>query len=459
MNKPAPPALVFDPRLLAAAALAAIGCFFVPGSLRAAPIGLAIAVLVLAPLPRGTRGVVVAVMTGLATGQASVNLFAVGLFAGPVTREFGWTQSQYFGVTLVGTLVTTVVALFVGRYFDRDGTRRWALACLPLFGLALVSLYWLTPHVWHFYLVFGLLPFVGAGTSSIAYSRVVTRWFDERRGQAFGAALAGIGIGGAVLSPFTQYLITNVGWRGAYVGLGLLSIFVTLPVVLWKLRDSPAGAGLGMDGRPLAAGDGAAAARLLELTGYDARASRALPRFWLMLGTFLLLAFAIGGVMIPLVPILRTYGITPAQAAIVQGALGLALIAGRAFAGFLMDRFFAPYVAAAIILFPIAGVTLLAAGAPGGSAVIAAICIGIAAGAELDVIAVLTTRYFGTRAYAENYGWLYAAWTLGAGMAPLVTSQVFDRTGSYAPVLWAYAAVFALTGVLVARLGPYPRLP
>jgi hypothetical protein len=38
--------------------------------------------------------------------------------------------------------------------------------------------------------VFALVPLLGAGTSSVAYSRVVARWFDQRRGQAFGAALA-----------------------------------------------------------------------------------------------------------------------------------------------------------------------------------------------------------------------------------------------------------------------------
>ena len=70
-------------------------------------------------------------------------------------------------------------------------------------------------------------------------------------------------------------------------------------------------------------------------------------------------------VMIPLVPILKTHGITAEQAAAIQGALGLALIVGRAFAGFLMDRLFAPYVAAAIIIFPIIGVTLMASGAVG----------------------------------------------------------------------------------------------
>lgn len=462
------PTLHFDRRFLVIAALLfggalllAFGAAGSPGRVLVVPlIALGIAAIVLAPLPAGTRGPISAVMLGLATGIASVNLFAVGIFQGPITREFGWTQTQYSVVTLIGTIVTVASSLYIGRLFDRQGVRRWALACTVLFSLLLISLYWLTDSLLHFYFVFALVPILGAGTSSVAYSRVVARWFDQRRGQAFGAALAGIGIGGALLSPLSQFLISEVGWRGAYVGLGLLTLLVTLPVIYWLLYDSPADRGLGLDGKPLGVGGSLSetAKRDTPTIGFTAIESRRQGRFWQMICAFLLLAFAIGGVMLPLVPILRARGVTPTEAAAVQGALGLALIVGRAFAGFLMDRIFVPYVAATILLFPILGVALLALGATGPAAIVAAVCLGLAAGAELDVIAVLITRYFGTRAYAENYGWQYAAWTLGSGTAPILTNRVFDLTGSHTAILWVYMVLFAAAALLVLRLGPYPRL-
>ena len=442
--------LRFDRRFVVLAAALLAVTVFVPPLFRGAMIALAIVAAVLAALPRGTRGLVFATMAGLATGIASVNLFAIGIFQGPITAEFGWSQTQYAGVTLVATIVTVISSLYFGRIFDRQGVRRWALGGIVLFALALISLYWLTPSLVHFYLVFALMPIIGAGTSSIAYSRVIAAWFDRRRGQAFGAALAGIGIGGAVLSSVSQYLIGSVGWRGAYVGLGVLTLLITLPLVFWKLRDTPREVGLGLDG-------GAPVERVttgkMPLVGYTAAESRRQPRFWVMFVGFLLLAFGLGGVLIPLVPILRARGITPEQAAALQGALGLALILGRAFAGFLMDRFFAPYVAAAILVFPMLGITVLALDASGTSALIAAVCIGLAAGAELDVIAVLITRYFGNFAYGENYGWQYAAWTFGSGTAVIVTNRVFDVLGTHTPVLWVYVALFALAALLILRLG------
>lgn len=461
--------LTFDRRFVAFSGVFLSLAFFVPPLFRGAVIALAIVAAVLAALPLGTRGLVFSTMIGLATGIASVNLFAIGIFQGPITEEFGWTQTEYALVTLVGTVVTVVSSLYIGRWFDRQGVRQWALAGVVLVAASMISLYWLSDSLLHFYAVFALMPIIGAGTSSIAYSRVIAAWFDRRRGQAFGAALAGIGIGGAVLSAYSQFLIGTVGWRGAYVGLGALMLVFTLPVIFLKLRDSPADVGLGLDGRqpePVAApaastpaaSTPAAAATTPRLIGYTAAESRQTKNFWLMFVSFLLLAFGIGGVLIPLVPILRARGIEPEQAAAVQAALGLALIVGRAFAGFLMDRFFAPLVAAAILGFPIIGVTLLALDASGLTALVAAVCIGLAAGAELDVIAVLVTRYFGNRAYGENYGWQYASWTLGSGTAVIVTNRVYDVMGTHTPVLWVYVAMFVISAALILRLGRYPDL-
>jgi len=455
-------ALNFDQRFVALAAACLAGAFFVPPLFHGAVIALAIVAAVLAALPQGTRGLVFSTMIGLATGIASVNLFAIGIFQGPITQEFGWSQTEYAIVTLVGTVVTVVSSLYVGKWFDRQGVRRWALVSVVLVAASMISLYWLSDSPLHFYAVFALLPLIGAGTSSIAYSRVIAAWFDRRRGQAFGAALAGIGIGGAVLSTYSQYLIGTVGWRGAYVGLGALMLVVTLPIIFMKLRDSPAEVGLGLDGvaPDLVAPDYAVAKAVTapSLVGYNAAESRRSKNFWLMFVSFLLLAFGIGGVLIPLVPILRARGIEPEQAAAVQAALGLALIVGRAFAGFLMDRFFAPRVAAVILAFPLIGVSMLALDASGMTALVAAVCIGLAAGAELDVIAVLVTRYFGNRAYGENYGWQYASWTLGSGTAVIVTNRVFDVLGTHTPVLWVYVVMFVISAMLILRLSTYPDL-
>ncbi len=134
------------------------------------------------------------------------------------------------------------------------------------------------------------------------------------------------------------------------------------------------------------------------------------------------------------------------------------MIGGRAASGVLIDRFWAPGVAAGFFVAPAAGCLLLmfephsvpAAG-------VAAALIGLAAGAEFDLLAYLLAKYFGLRRYGAIYGCASAAFGFAAGGAPLVFAAVFDRTGSYDLVLKVAAGAFVLGGLGLLGLGPYPK--
>ncbi len=462
VDAPNLPKLRFEPKLVILAIAFVAAAFVVPPLFRTATIALAFAMLALAPMPKGTRALTFAVMAGLATGTTAISTFAVSIFQAPVTHEFGWSQTKYSTVLTLGALVLVFGGPFAGRVFDRYGVRKFTIASILLMGLLLISLHWQTSSIGQFYATYCLIQFLGFGTSSIAYSRIVARWFRARRGQAFGTALAGVGVGGAVLSALSQSLISAVGWRDAYVGLGLFLICVVVPIVFLWLRDNPEDIGLGVDGVALETasipGVEAPSPVSSQLVGLTAGETRRTGLFWYMMVPFFIMGLGTGGIMLQLFPILLSHGISAQQAAAIQGALGLALIAGRAFAGALMDRFFAPYIAASSLLFPLFGSALLALGVNGLWALIAALCIGLSTGAEVDIVAYLITRYFGTRAYSENYGWLYGGWALGAGLAPMLSAQAMDRLGSFSPALWLYVGMFAVAAAMLARLRPYPIL-
>lgn len=398
--------------------------------------------------------VVLAAAVGLATGIASVNLWTFGIFLKHLTAEFAWSRTQVAIVLLIGTVVTVLVSPWLGRIVDRFGARRVALPSIVLLALTLASLYWLTPSLLHLYLVFGLMPVLGGGTSSVLFSKVVTYWFDRRRGLALGLALTGVGIGAFVLPLYAQLLIDHLGWRGAYIGLGALMLCVTFPVVALLLRDSPQSMGLLPDGAVQArhglTGGSASA------PGYASELARRQSRFWIMAAAFCLVGFGLTGPLLHLVPMLTDRGVSADLAAVAQSVVGLSLIFGRVLAGTLMDRFFAPHVAIAFLIGPVVAIYVLASGATGWPAFVSAALIGLAAGAEVDVIAYLVSRYFGMRAFGENYGWQYAAFTAGAGLSPAVTAAGFDQTGSYAGVLVVLGSILLVAIGLLSRLGAYP---
>jgi len=254
-----------------------------------------------------------------------------------------------------------------------------------------------------------------------------------------------------VLSGFTK-IAGYAGTQGYMEAMGVPGAL--LPLVIALLHDSPASKGLEPDGEPATA-----ASKAATPLGVDGATARRTPVFRALMIAFLILGVAIGGVMLQLVPILEDRGVARSDAAWVASVLAVGIILGRVVAGWLMDRYHAPYVAIAFLLGPIIGVSLLASGATGAMAAFAALCLGLAAGAELDVMAYLVTRYFGMRAFGALYGALYSMWTLGSGTAPALTAAVRDATGSFTPVLWAYVGCFVVACVILARLGPYPTLP
>ncbi len=394
---------------------------------------------------------------GLATGIATIVAATFSIFVGPIREEFGWSASLPFWAPLAVTLTTAIAAPWVGSFVDRYGARRIVLVSFVLEALILLSFYWHTPSIWGFYLRYVALGAFALGTTHIAFARVIAMWFDRRRGLALGIALAGVGIGGMLLPLLCQALIGAAGWRAAYVGLAAVIVFVTLPVLALTLRDSPADLGLRVDGDDPAEADlRATPSASAPPAGLTLEQARQDPFYWTMLLTFLLIGIGLQSVMLHLVPMLRSRGVDPMLAATAQSTLFFGLVIGRLITGWLMDRFFAPRVALAFLLAPIVGIAVLALGGSGWTAFAAAALVGLAAGAEVDVIAFLTSRYFGLRQYSRIYGTYYAVYSLGGGVGPLLTAQALERTGSYAPILWVHISLLAIAALLLSRFRSFP---
>ena len=86
--------------------------------------------------------------------------------------------------------------------------------------------------------------------------------------------------------------------------------------------------------------------------------------------------------------------------------MGLTIVFGRLLVGVLVDRFWAPAVASVFFVLPIIAMLLMLYGAPTiALGMVIGIAIGLAAGAELDMLAYLTGRYFGPAHYPAVFRW------------------------------------------------------
>jgi MFS family permease len=154
------------------------------------------------------------------------------------------------------------------------------------------------------------------------------------------------------------------------------------------------------------------------------------------------------------VPLLTDHGLSPARAAATLGMFGLATLAGRLLAGFLVDRVFAPYVATVFFLAPVAGFALLATAA-GPLPTVGVVLMGLGLGTEIDLIAFLTARYFGQRAFGEIYGYFFMIFGLGTAIGPFIGGVIYQMAGSYHPALIGAGGALIMAVVCINRLGAY----
>ena len=394
--------------------------------------------------------IVVTAAIGMSTGPGQFAFGALGLFMIPLGDEFGWSRTE---ISLALTFFTVALALtipYIGKLVDQHGSRRILLPSFIVFGFLLALVPLLANRLWILFALFFLIGSLAAGSNALPYLRTISAWFDRRRGLALGIAMGGSGTGYVYVPPAVQYMIDHHGWRSAYFMLALVTLVVAVPLVYFVLREAPTARDLeGRDemrgGRTSAeAGPPVPWAELLRK-----------PLLWRLFAIFCLLSFCLYGILSHLVPMLRDRGMSPASAALVQSTLGMALVASRVVIGFIIDRFFAPYVAVACFLLSSVGIGLLAFGAAGPMAFLAVVCIGISMGAEIDMLAFLTGRYFGVENFGRVYGILFTSFLAGTSLGPVGYGFAFESLGSYIWVLYLSLGLMLLSAVLTVRLPRY----
>ncbi len=397
--------------------------------------------------------VVLASGVGLAMSYGPIIVPTFGVFLKPLSQEFGWSRTQISLAFSLGTLGLALATPLLGWLVDRLGARRVILPAVLLFGLTVFSLSFLSIHLWHFYAIYLFMGVVGSGTGPVPYGKVISRWFDRRRGLALGLSVAAIALGAAIMPSLTQALIDTVGWRHAYVWLGFLAMGVAIPVVGLLLKETPQMMGLAPDGG--AVGLAEASTQCGPEEGLSFHESWHTGTFWLMVGAFFLISVSFHGYAIHLVPLLTDRGLSAQSATLTASlAIGTSFL-GRLGIGYLLDRFFAPYVAACFFCGLALGLFLLWSGAVGGLVFVAVVLVALGVGAELDVMPYVVSRYFGLRAFGEIYGYILAAFSLGGVVGPPLMGAGFDATGSYSVVLATFVVATLTAAGLMTRLGPY----
>jgi MFS family permease len=396
--------------------------------------------------------VVVGSTIGLIVGNGPITLFTFGVFLKPIVSTFGWNRGTVASAVTVSQALGALATPFVGRMVDRWGVRRVTLPFITAFALTTAAIALTPASPFIFILLYGICGLFGGGQAPLNYAKAISSWFESKRGLALGIAMSGVGIGTALDPQIVRVLIAHVGWRGAYVGLGVLTFALAFPAVALFIREPDRDS---VSDRERLASAGHIHDAAGNAPGMPVREAVKSFRFWTILVCVFMVAASVNGSIAHIVPILTDRGISPTVATSLLSVTGIALIGGRILSGFILDRFFAPYVAACFFLLPLTGVGLLSSGAAGIVPLLGTICLGLGLGSEIDIMAFLVGRYFGVRTFGEIYGYIMAAFVFASGLGPTIMGVCYDRTHSYKLALEGFAIALAIASILISRLGPY----
>ena len=361
--------------------------------------------------------------------------YCLGVLAGPISRDTGWTRGFVFLGFTVALLAMGVVSNAVGRAIDRHGAR----AVMTL-GTALVSIgLFALSQVRHEAAYLVVWAFLGIGMRLCLYDAAFAALVQivPSRGRKAISYLTLFGaFASSVFWPVGQALNEQLGWRQTLVVFAVINLAVCLPLHWLGLARRESDGSAMRAGGPVESADGPP----LEGT----TRSIAIALFALIMS---LNGFVFGVISVQLVPLLEAAGLATAAAVWIASLKGVAQFGGR-----VVEIIFARNLRAitvgriAIGILPPA-LALLLVGTGSLPLVVAfTLLMGASQGVITIVRGAVPLALFGVKGYGAVLGLIATPVLVVNAASPTVFAWIVDRWG------WGTGRLSLLVGCSAAWL-------
>ena len=395
------------------------------------------------------RGPAARVVFGAMAAQMTMGaIYARGPLTPAMVEELGWARGDLMLASSPQTWMTALASPVVGYLTARYGARP-----VVLFGTLWVSVVFLAlsrvETIWQMFAVSVGIGVLVASVGDVAVGTIVARWVERGRGLALGIVYSGSNFGGFIGAAVAGALLVSVGWREAYVWIGLATTLLLMPIVALTVREpegDPAPAGGASEEEAGAHGDA---------EGIPLRAALRTREFWLLwVALFLFYTYFIGA-NAHLTLYLTDLGLSAVDVALNYGLMvGIGVFAKIAI-GLLADRFDAKVSLLVCFAFLIvaAGLLLGLEVAPRLAVVFVSVH-GLATMAQNVVYPTIVAWCFGTRHMAEIYGVTMLALLPGGVIGPVALGYMHDALGNYQLAFQLLFGATVLSFALLVLLRP-----
>lgn len=366
------------------------------------------------------------------------------LFYTAILQEFHWSRASTAGIFSAGLIIYAIGAPVIGRLVDSFGIRRVVPAGAVLFGLALIGCSQIHNR-WQLYFMYCVVALGTCAAGYVAHMAILPNWFVKRRGLAIGIMTSALMVSSA-FAPAIGYLISTIGWRGAFFVLAIITIVFIAPLAAIFQRQKPADKGLEPDGvssqfkyEKIKSVDKSDTSLNLIVNSNWASTEWTLvraistPRFWMVL----LMAFSFGvwgySILVHQVAYLVEAGYSNMFAAGITGIFGIFATLGS-LCGFISDRFGreVTYGSGSVIaLLGIAVLNLIQGTQHIYMPYAYAILIGLSYGLLSPVSSTVYADLFQGRHFGSINGFITACFVAGGALGPWFVGYLFDINGNY----------------------------
>ncbi len=394
---------------------------------------------------------------------ASVAVLSV--FVIPMTEEFGWSRGQFSGAVSLGAVFGLVMSPFAGRLIDRYGSGVILAGCSAIVGVCALLLA-VVSQAWSFYAIYVPGRAVFSSPLELGTTTAISNWFIRRRpiALAWFGAVQGVGLG--LLPLVAALFIDTLGWRSAWVSLGVFTVATGVLPPLLLMARRPEDMGLAADPAPQgepgqapssdSSRSPAARSTLWRDTDYTAREALRTPAFW-VLAFFSMVGFmAQAGVSLHQTAHYVDAGVSHGLAALVATAFAFGQIPGGMVWAGVGRRMPVRLMLAISAAWLCGGVFGIAFSQQLGWGIFFGFLFGAGVGGLHTLLRLAWADYYGRVHLGEIRGLTLPAQIGGQAIGPSVSGFMFDASGGYRVPFVIFASAVGLAALMVLTAVP-PR--
>jgi MFS family permease len=395
----------------------------------------------------------VAACCALRVVGAGLHSFGFTVFFLPLSQDLNLNRTSTSLAFSLARAEGAIEGPIVGHLLDRYGPKPIMLAAVLLMGVGYLLLSQVNNYATFLIVYLGVISLAHAGGFMHGPMVLINTWFIRYRARAITISSAAFGLGGVVIAPMLSVIVQNWGWRWGAAIAGIAFLVIGVPLSL-TIRRSPESMGLLPDGDvpadPRWRKDTLGRANKADVDVTVAEALRSFA-FW---GSVLAAGIRNGSyhaIAVHFIPLMVWKGMSQSQAAWLLGAYAFLGMVATLVLGWFADKANKPRLSAFILFAAAAAMVLPIVSGSLWSLGIFTICFA-AVETTFPLGWAVVGDLFGRKHYAKIRGYMVLFYTWGGVLGPVIAGAIFDRWGSYEPLLWSLVVVFIVAGLVFQSL-------